>query len=224
MCGRFALESDAMFLQRLLDLQGGGANLDIDLKPRYNIAPSQPIAAVGSGRAFMARWGLIPSWASDARIGRRMFNARAETLFDKPSFRESARRRRCIVPMTGYYEWSETPGGKQPYFIRRADRQTAAAAGIWDEWQGKESCAVITTEANAAVQRLHHRMPVLLEEEHWALWLNDSTEEPSLLSPLLKPSGADLEAYAVSRRVNSPVNDDRECMEPAAESDQGGLF
>ena len=175
MCGRFALETDNMFLQRMGSLRGG-----LDLKPRYNIAPTQQIAAVRQGWAFMARWGLIPRWASDPRIGQRMFNARAETLFEKPSFREPARRRRCIVPMTGYYEWRAETDGKQPFFIRRADCQIAAAAAVWDEWRGKESCAVVTTDAAPAVASIHRRMPVLLEEEHWTLWLDESAEEPSI--------------------------------------------
>ena len=222
MCGRIVQDAAEHDLRRLFDLQGG----DFPAAPRYNIAPTQPVAAVrradGGGReGFTARWGLVPHWASDPRIGSRMFNARAETVAEKPAFRDPFRARRCLVPMRGFYEWRADAGGKQPYFICRADRQIMAAAGVWDAQEELESCAVITVEANAAVRPIHHRMPALIEQDDWSAWLGWSIDSAAAL---LRPSGAELTARPVSRRVNSAANDDPACMEPAEETGQGALF
>lgn len=224
MCGRFSLDATAETLATLFDLEPPPA-----LAPRYNIAPTQPVLALrvapGTDRRGWAwlRWGLIPAWAKDPGIGARMINARSETVAEKPAFRAAFRRRRCLVPATGFYEWRSESGRKQPYLIHAPDHAPFAIAGLWERWQGPdgaelETCSLLTTEANEALRPLHDRMPVLLAPEAWEPWLDPALEAPDPLLPLLAPAPSGpsgrLVFHAVSDRVNRVQNDDPELVAP----------
>jgi putative SOS response-associated peptidase YedK len=224
MCGRFTLTDPDQRLVAQFDLPGIP-----DLKPRYNIAPTQPVAVVrvaaeGAIREMvLLHWGLIPFWAQDQEIGARLINARAETAAEKPAFRHAFRRRRCLVVADGFYEWQKQDGAKQPYFIRLRDSSPFAFAGLWERWEGPdaaviESCTLLTTEPNDLLGQIHNRMPVILHPEDYGLWLNPGVQQPEQLQPLLHAYPAEeMEAFPVSRRVNSPDNDDARCIEPLAE-------
>jgi putative SOS response-associated peptidase YedK len=193
-----------------------------ELVPRYNIAPSESVAAIRENvnqerELVLLRWGLVPSTTKDAKNGYRMINARAETLSQRPAFRSAFAHRRCLIPADGFYEWQHANGTKQPYFVRARDEDLLAFAGLWERWQrGQqviESCAIITTNANESLASIHHRMPVLLPEDTYDLWLDPSVQDTDALQPLLVRSDATkLVAYPVSKRVNHPRNDDAECI------------
>jgi putative SOS response-associated peptidase YedK len=169
----------------------------LDFPPRslrYNIAPSQPIAAVravpaGSGRELaLLRWGLIPSWSKDPAIGNQLINARAETAHEKSSFRNAFRRHRCLIPTSGFYEWLRWERGKQPYFVRMRDSHPFAFAGLWDRWESPdegaiETCTILTTAANAVLAPIHDRMPVILPPWEYSRWLDPSIKDPDSLAP-----------------------------------------
>jgi putative SOS response-associated peptidase YedK len=220
MCGRFALVSSTEELVDELKLDH-----TIDLAPRYNIAPSQQVAVVVSpdGQSREMRWmgwGLIPSWAKDPKIGYKLINARGETVAEKPSFRAAFKRRRCLIPASGFYEWQPTESKrKQPYYIH--GDCPLAFAGLWEEWQAADgepiqTCTIITTAANELMAPIHDRMPVILMESDRALWL-DPTATPEKLQSILVPcDSAALTAYPVSTLVNSPQSDLAECIEPLA--------
>ena len=193
---------------------------------RYNIAPTQPVLVVANNRADRFEhfhWGLIPSWAKDPAIGNRMINARAETLAEKPAFRAAFRRRRCLVPADGFYEWRKEPDGKTrtPVYIRRKDGAPVTFAGLWEVWRGEDggeipSCTLVTGEPNEVVKPIHDRMVVILPRERHAQWLDPKEQPPESLAELLKPYPAgEMEAYEVSRTVNNPKNDTPACIEPA---------
>jgi putative SOS response-associated peptidase YedK len=210
-----------------------------DVPPRYNIAPTQLVAAVrvaAQAEASPTRgaaavrelallhWGLIPFWAKDPKIGARMINARSETVAEKPSFRAAFRQRRCLVVADGFYEWQKTERGKQPFYIRLREGRTFAFAGLWERWKGPdealiESCTLLTTQPNELIHALHNRMPVILHPRDYELWLDPGVQQAERLQPLLQayPAG-EMEAYPVSRLVNRPENDDPRCIEPLAES------
>lgn len=220
MCGRYALERiDA--LQLRFDLPEPPP---AELTAHYNVAPGQTmpvVVAAGDRRALKSmRWGLIPSWAKDPRIGYRTINARAEGLADKPSFRAPFRRQRCLVPASGFYEWRKDDGRKVPYFIHRQDGDLVALAGLWDRWrdpagQEVESYTIITTGPNAVVAPLHDRMPVILEREHEEAWLDPAQHDPHLLALFLKPYAAEpMEAYPVSPAINTVRNNGAELILP----------
>jgi putative SOS response-associated peptidase YedK len=195
----------------------------LDLKPRYNIAPSQEVPAVrqsGGGRELaLLRWGLIPHWAKDEKIGYRMINARAETVAEKPSFRTAFRRRRCLIPATGFFEWKPVQGGKQPYNIRIGDGKLFAFAGLWERWEGQggrivESCTIVT-DANEVLRPIHDRMPVILDPADYGAWLDPELHDPERLKPLLRPCPPEwIKYYLVGHRVGNPVNDDPKCKKP----------
>jgi putative SOS response-associated peptidase YedK len=220
MCGRFALKLSPATLKALFVLDQAP-----DYSPRYNIAPSTPIVAIrmvdGQRRADLLRWGLIPHWAKDEKIGYSTINARAETVAVKPAFREAFRRRRCLIPADGFYEWQAQPGtkAKQPYLISRADGAPLAFAGLWERWhppQGLlvESCSIIVTAANALVQPIHDRMPVLLDPGDFKTWLDPDNHDPHALTGLLRAYPAErMQAVPVGMRVNNPRNDDAELIE-----------
>jgi putative SOS response-associated peptidase YedK len=182
----------------------------------YNVAPSQGVATVlvedGKRKLEMLHWGLIPSWVDNPSIGNKMINARAETIAEKPSFREAFRNHRCLVLADGFYEWQKTANGKQPYYIRMEDDSPFPFAGLWESWKsGSEvrSTTIITTDANDVVAPIHNRMPVILHPEDYELWLDPDFDEKEPLTTLLKPYLAEaMEAYPVSRRVNSPSNNE----------------
>lgn len=226
MCGRYTLTDPGDELIRHFQLQ----NLPEDYRPRYNIAPTQAVLAVVNGdgrRAGRLRWGLIPSWAKDPAIGNRMINARSETIAEKPSFRTAFRRRRCLIPADGFYEWKQVNGRKQPVRIVRRDRGVFAFAGLWESWRppgGDDeevvyTCTIITTNANETLRPIHHRMPVILPPEAYDLWLDREIDDPEALLPLLQPRPDDeLEAYPVATVVNNARNETPQCIEPLPEA------
>ena len=224
MCGRYTLTIPVETLAKEFGLTGPVP----EVPPSYNIAPTQEVAVVledgGEHRLEMLRWGLIPSWADDPQIGSRMINARSETAAEKPSFRRAFRERRCLIPADGFYEWQGTNNGKQPFYIHMQDGSPFAFAGLWESWQNPEdseirTCTILTTEANELLAPIHNRMPVILDSEDYELWLHTGVREVELLSTLLKPYSSDtLEAYPVSRRVNSPANNEPSCIEPVAQA------
>jgi putative SOS response-associated peptidase YedK len=223
MCGRFTLTDPDQALAVQFDLPGVPS-----LEPRYNIAPTQPVAAVrlppeGVGRELvLLHWGLIPFWAKDSRIGSRMINARSETVADKPAFRAAFRRRRCLVLADGFYEWQKQNGGKRPFYIRLGDGKPFAFAGLWEQWKGPdeegiESCTLLTTMPNDLIRPLHNRMPVILHPQDYDLWLDPDVQSVDPLKRLLRPfPSAEMQAYPVHRWVNSPQNEGPRCIEPLA--------
>jgi putative SOS response-associated peptidase YedK len=221
MCGRFTLTTTPA------DLAEAFPDVEIteDLAPRYNIAPTQPVAVIantGIRRVELYRWGLIPSWAKDPSIGDRMINARAETLAEKPAFRRIYRKHRCLVLADGFYEWKVEPGGgpKTPMYIRLASGKPFAFAGLWDAWQPEggelvRSCTIVTTAPNQLMRLIHTRMPVLLDRAAYDLWLEPDEQSPERLDALLRPFDAEeMTAYAVSRHVNRPQNESPACIMP----------
>jgi len=221
MCGRFTLTDPDQGLAVQFNLP----NVP-EMKPRYNIAPTQPVAAVRVPAADAEReltmlvWGLIPPWAKDPAIGSRMINARSETVAEKPAFRAAFKRRRCLVAADGFYEWQKVDGGKQPYYIRMCDGRPFAFAGLWEYWESPdgsviESCTLLTTKPNDLIAQVHNRMPVIVHPTDYDLWLDPQVQDAGRLQPVLCafPS-AEMDAYAVSRLVNSPKNDEPMCVEP----------
>jgi putative SOS response-associated peptidase YedK len=195
--------------------------------PRYNIAPSQPVAivrtAMNGGRELaLVRWGLIPGWVKDPREFKMLINARAETAADKPSFRAAIRHRRCLVPADGFYEWTGAPGAKRPHLIRPRQGGPMAMAGIFEHWQGAdgseiETLAILTVAANRAMSVLHDRMPAILAPEHFDVWLDCRPGTAEIIEGLLAPAPEDLlEIVEVSRKLNNPRNEGPEVQEPAA--------
>ena len=221
MCGRYTLTAPVDRLVAELGLD----EVRAELSQNFNVAPTQSVAAVVAGggkrRLELLRWGLVPSWADDPEIGSRMINARSETAPEKPSFRSAFRRRRCLIPADGFYEWQKTGNGKQPFYIRMRDGSPFAFAGLWETWHEEDenirSCAIITTAPNELAAEIHNRMPVILDPEDYDLWLDPDFDEKDPLASLLKPYPAEaMEAYPVSRFVNSPRHDDERCVEPVA--------
>lgn len=206
-----------------------------EVPPRYNIAPTQPALVVReseAGRAVaLLRWGLIPSWAKDPSIGARAINARAETVADKPSFRAAARRRRCLVPASGFYEWKREGKARLPYFIFPVGAPAFAFAAIRETWGGAdgseiESFAILTTDANETIAPVHDRMPVVLDPADFARWLDPETTDFGAVADLARPFPPDrVVLRRVSGRVNSVHNEGPECLAPPeAEPGQGSLF
>jgi len=219
MCGRYTLTTPVETLAEEFDLTGPLP----EVPPSYNVTPTEQVVAViagdGGRRLEMLKWGLIPSWADDPEIGSRMINARSETAPEKPSFRRAFRERRCLIPADGFYEWQRTDNGKQPFYFRMKGERPFAFAGLWESWKGSgseiRSCTILTTEANGLVGEVHPRMPVILAPEDYGLWLDPDVREAEPLLPLLNPYPDDvMEAYPVTRFVNSPSNDDQRCIEP----------
>ena len=241
MCGRYSLTTPAEGLRRLFDFPE-----QPNLPPRYNIAPTQQVAAVRlapptaadaedvgteaaceAGRHLaMLRWGLVPSWAKDAAIGSRMINARAETLADKPAFRAAFRKRRCLLVADGFYEWRKrAEGPKQPYRIALEDGGPFAFAGLWERWRNPqdgawvETCTIVTTDANQLLRPIHHRMPVILDPADYAAWLDPATASGAAQKLLGPYAGTGLMAYPISLRVNKVANDDPSVIVPLADDD-----
>lgn len=218
MCGRYALRTSVPALARAL-----GVELPADLAPRYNIAPTQPVAVlrgVHAQRAIsMLRWGLVPAWSRgpDARYA--MHNARREGLADKPAYRGPARRQRCLIPADGWYEWQALANRKQPWLVHRPEQQPFCFAGLWDRWESDqgalESCTIITAPADPAIAHLHARMPLIAPESIWDAWLDpqqlDAAQALALLDEAARPA---LVTTAVSSHVNNARNDDPRCVEP----------
>ena len=222
MCGRFVLISSVADLQRALQ----ATQLVMDLHPSFNVAPRQDVLAVvrdgDDRRMTWLRWGLIPFWAKDPTIGERLINARAESVSSKPAFRAAFRRRRCLIAADGFYEWQRRGEQKTPMYIHLKSVQPFAFAGLHETWTSPsgeriESCAIITTSPNELVAPIHDRMPVILLPQEHSLWLDPSVQDAAVLQPLLRPYPAEeMEAYQVSRLVNSPHNNSPELLQPVA--------
>jgi putative SOS response-associated peptidase YedK len=221
MCGRFTQRQPTAKLKKEF-----GVEEVPEIEARYNIAPTQSILSVrqatdGREMGFM-KWGLIPSWAKDSSMGAGLINARSETVTEKPSFREAFKRRRCIIPADGFYEWQRTGGRKQPFFFHMRDDRPFGFAGLWDRWQSPEgevieSCTILTTDANQVLRPVHDRMPVILHPETYELWLDDDLRKVSLREELLRPFPAsEMEGYAVRTSINSPHNQGTDLIERAA--------
>jgi putative SOS response-associated peptidase YedK len=220
MCGRFTQYAQRAELARLLGIDPG----DVPPRnPRYNIAPTQLVVVLrlddGQRSIREMRWGLIPSWAQDARIGNSLINARPETVASKPAFRSAFKSRRCLIPTTGFYEWTPLPGvkKKQPMHIRLKDGEPFALAGLWERWKDEggatvESCTIITTEANELIRPIHDRMPVILAPNDYGAWL-DSVTPAEALQALLRPFPPEaMEAVPVSTYVSNPRNVGPQCL------------
>jgi putative SOS response-associated peptidase YedK len=192
-------------------------------KPSYNVAPSQAVLAcraaeMGWRELVPLRWGLVPHWAKEPKTGYSMTNARAETVAVKPAYRSAFRKRRCLIPADGFYEWKPGKPRKQPYYIHRQDNQPFAFAGLWEHWEKDrkviDTCTIVVTAANELIGAIHDRMPVILPPESYDLWLDPVVQDADKLLPLLKPYPVkELEAYPVSTKVNAPVNNGAELIE-----------
>lgn len=222
MCGRYTLSKLEQILRQFPSI----TELPPDLAPRFNIAPTQPIPVIANNhpdRLEMFHWGLVPSWAKDISIGNKMINARAETLADKPAFRTALKRRRCLIPADGFYEWRKNPDKtKTPMYVRVAGGRPFAFAGLWDVWHSPDgsqlpSCTIITTAPNRLMASVHDRMPLILPPESYGRWLASGEQDVADLADLLSPFPADqMDMYPVARTVNSPRNDEPGCIAPVA--------
>ena len=224
MCGRFTLRTPTGELVEQFRL-----GLAPQLEPRFNIAPTQRVSTVRiapeDGQRFLSlmRWGLIPAWSKDPSIGARMINARAETVAEKPAFRAAFKRRRCLVPADGYYEWKKAGSRKLPHYIRMRDDRPFAFAGLWETWQAAdgaedpiETCTIITTEANELSRPIHDRMPVILGPADFDLWLDPKVLDREKLESLLRPfASAAMIAHRVTTHVNNVRHDDPACVAAA---------
>jgi putative SOS response-associated peptidase YedK len=232
MCGRYTLKTPVEELSEKFQFPEV-----IPLKPRYNIAPSQPVPVVRlmpdnqERKLAMLRWGLIPAWVKDPAKARQPINAKSETVAELPTFRTAFRKRRCLIPADGFYEWKQEGGRKQPVYICMKDREPFAFAGLWERWAGEEdefieSCTILTTEPNELLVPIHNRMPVILDPNDYELWLDPDVQQPYKLGPLLRsyPSESMI-YYPVNLRVNNPKHDDPLCLEPlTSDARRASLF
>jgi putative SOS response-associated peptidase YedK len=219
-CGRFGLFVTPEVLEQYFTL----ADFEVapSFPPRYNLTPGQAVAVVreheGRRRVDALQWGLIPFWAKDATIGRKLINARLDTVAAKPAFREAWTRRRCLIPASGFYEWSEPVGGrKRPHFIRPTDEPVLALAGLWERWRSPagdklETCVIVTTDANAQLAPIHDRMPLLIPRDAFALWLDPKSGVEDVAQ--LAAAAPALDARPVSLAVNDPRKDDETLIVP----------
>jgi putative SOS response-associated peptidase YedK len=225
MCGRFTNKAKPEQIENEFKV---GRKNSILFEPRYNIAPSQTINVVFAPETerilAQLKWGLVPSWAKDSEIGNRMINARAETIAEKPSFREAFKSRRCIIPASGFYEWQKKgTKAKQPFYFYLKEKEVFGFAGLWDTWIDKrtgeelETCAIITTEANRVLEPVHDRMPVILQPKDYEQWLDAKEKDTEKLQKLLAPyPAAEMDLYEVSKSVNIPSNDSPELIQNSA--------
>ncbi len=222
MCGRFTLRKPSREVAEAFRLFE-----DVPLKPRFNIAPTQKVAAVRVDPQKMRRempllkWGLIPFWADDPAIGDRLINARSETAASKPSFRAAFRYRRCLIPVDGFFEWQKAGKHKQPYLIGLGRGVLFAFAGLWEDWERNgeviQSCTILTTEANNLMRPIHERMPVILHPKDYELWLDPGIQDGSKVQHLLRPyPDAEMFTYPVSTWVNDPRHEDEGCVQQVA--------
>ena len=218
MCGRFAQRSPSRKVAKQFKVEEVPP-----LAERYNVAPAQAVLAVreaSEGReAALLKWGLVPRWSKDPGIGNKLINARSETVTEKPSFREAFARRRCLVPVDGFFEWARRGDRKRPFYFHMRDGEPFAIAGLWERWEGEggplETCTLLTTEANELLAPYHDRMPVILGPDDYEMWLSPDVRDGGSLTRLLRPyPHGEMSAYAVSTLVNSPSNDDPRCVEP----------
>jgi len=218
MCGRFYLVEETQALKEHFNAQG---QVSIRFLPRYNIAPGQKVPIIREGASghqiVHMLWGLIPHWSKESKLKYSTINARAETVDQKPVYRTPFKRSRCLVPASGFYEWKKVDSGKQPYLIRRKSG-LMAFAGLWDRWEGEheeiDSFSIIVTDANRAILPIHDRMPVILDHSSYDFWLSPESSPDDLKQLLVPWGGDDIELQPVSNYVNSPGNDDPNCIEP----------
>jgi putative SOS response-associated peptidase YedK len=227
MCGRFVQNSPFDTLQQNFNIRTTAS----DIIPNYNVAPTQEILAIvkhyNENKLEKLHWGLVPFWAKDISIGSRMINARAETVAEKPGFRNAFKRRRCLIPADGFYEWKGEKGNKQPYYVSVPSGEPFAFAGLWETCTDKESdegsvyksCTIITTAAKGYISKIHHRMPVILFPEFHEKWLNSQIQDPKELEIILRDGIIhDIKYYPVSKLVNSVKNNDPNCIRPLGEN------
>jgi putative SOS response-associated peptidase YedK len=203
MCGRYSLHSNPEVVALLFGLSEIPA-----YPPRYNIAPTAQVLIIRQNGAAMVRWGLVPRWAKDPSIGAKMNSARAETVAEKPSFREAYRQRRCLIPANGFYEWKAEGGARQPYYVYPSGGALFAFAGLWEQWNDLQTCAIVTTEANEKMAAVHERMPVIVSPAEYSAWLSG---EEGLLRPCPAPT---IDIRRVSRAVNNARNENPGLIEP----------
>jgi putative SOS response-associated peptidase YedK len=223
MCGRFAQVIKHNQLKKLID-ELAIKNKDEQIEINYNVAPTQPVAAViykGRDRFLtFFRWGLIPSWSKEPSSQFSMINVRAETILDKPTFRNALLRRRCLIPATGFYEWRKPD--KQPFFIHGKNDELLYLAGLTEYWNGADgsyiqSCAIITTTPNSVMEAIHDRMPVILTKDNTESWLTEDFKEPFSLQALLHPCPSGMiDLYPVSKKVNSVAYKEEDCLKPVS--------
>lgn len=222
MCGRFVIDDDGNLVQAEFGLSQAPQQT-----PRYNVAPTQKVLAIGlkrDGSRSTSRfsWGLVPSWAKDKKSASKLINARSETVDSKPSFREAFKKRRCIVPMSGYYEWQkDAEGNKQPVYIHAPAGRLFGVAGLWEIWRDEQeekhySCTILTTEANELTAPIHHRMPVILPPSHYEAWLDLKTADETLTQLFNPYDPNEMAFYQVSRQVNKVSFDEAACIAPLA--------
>ncbi len=223
MCGRFVQYSPVETVQQIFNI----GTVSFEVVPNYNVAPTQKILTVikhdNENKLEKFHWGLVPFWAKDVTIGSRMINARAETVSQKPSFRNAFRKRRCLIHADGFYEWKGEKGNKQPYYVSIPSGEPFAFSGLWETWTYKESdeesvyksCTIITTAASGAIREIHHRMPVILNPDLYKKWLNAEMQDPKELEIVLQDGIThDIKYYPVSTLVNSVKNNDPNCIKP----------
>jgi putative SOS response-associated peptidase YedK len=219
MCGRYCITSAPAAIRALLRYAE-----QPNFPPRYNVAPTQPVPIVrvmeGQRQFALARWGLIPAWVDDPRNFSLLINARAETVNDKPAFKNAMKRRRCLFPADGFYEWKADATGKRPYFARSKSGGPIAFAGLWETWMGPngeemETAAIVTTQANPEMAAVHWRAPVIVPPEQFEMWLDCANVDEHAAAELIKPAPAgSMEVYEVSSAVNRVVNDSPDLLEP----------
>ncbi|MBR7795228.1 SOS response-associated peptidase [Virgibacillus sp. AGTR] len=220
MCGRYTLLADELEILTTFDLDQEAIE---NYEPSYNIAPGQRILAIihdgKQKRAGLLRWGLIPRWAKDERIGYKMINARSETAHQKPSFKQLLMQKRCMIIADSFYEWKKTENGKQPQRIQIKDRKLFAFAGLWDKWgYGDDelfTCTILTKAANKYVEAIHHRMPIILPVEKEDAWIKPTKQKPEDTQRFLQSLQEEaLKSYAVQQYVNSAKHNDEQCIQP----------
>lgn len=226
MCGRFTLVAETGIVRDAFGLVEGSGDSLAELTPRYNIAPSQPVAVItanaqGQRHLEFFQWGLIPSWAKDPKIGYSMINARAETVAEKPAFRSALKKRRCLIPADGFYEWKREGKTKTPMYIQLKNGEPFALAGLYEFWKMPDSdkviktCTIITTEPNSLMEKIHDRMPVIIKPESYDTWLTpDDLPAPEALSMLKPYAATQMKARAVSTLVNNAKVESPDCIKP----------
>jgi putative SOS response-associated peptidase YedK len=222
MCGRYRLSRRKKIIEEYFD----AVSDSYDWKPRYNVAPTQPVLVVRQHptepvrHLSEMRWGLIPSWSKDASAAARMINARSETAHILPAFRDAIRHRRCLVAADAFYEWKRSASTKQPYCFEVNEGELFAFAGLWEAWKEPngawlKTCCILTTTPNTVTSAVHDRMPVILDSTNYDLWLDPRLKDSTVVHELLKPFDAGaMSCYPVSSRVNNAQNDDEECTRP----------
>ncbi len=230
MCGRYVITSPADAVRALF-----GYDERPNFPPRYNVAPTQPIPIVrlvdGKRSFALVRWGFLPAWVKDPKSFSLLVNARGESVLDKPSFRNAMRRRRCLIPAAGFYEWRAAPGGapKRPYFVRPKSGGPMAFAGLWETWTGPngeeiDTAAIVTTRANLTLAAVHDRMPVIVEPQAFNLWLDCANVDATTAAALIAPAAEELlECYEISAAVNRAASDSAELIAPASAATDRGV-